>query len=150
MKVIEKRENGTIRVHTVNSEPSLTDQSWLEQTEVNSIISKYRKTGAITHLSKKAGQFADVSDIPDMLEAHERVTNAFNAFQELPAVIRDKFQNDPMKMIQFLNNPENNEEAIKLGLKVDPNKTDLSPEDKGGIDVQPKPVTNSDNSDKSS
>ena len=150
MKIIEKRENGTIRVHTQNNEPSKTDQSWLEQTEVNTIIHKYRKTGAITHLASKQGTFADVSDIPDMLEAHERVNNAFNAFNELPAIIRDKFKNDPLKMIEFLNDPSNNEEAIKLGLKVDPNKADQSPADKGGTDVQSKPVTDSDNSDKSS
>ena len=31
MKVIEKRKNGSIRVYTVNNEPSMTDQQGLNK-----------------------------------------------------------------------------------------------------------------------
>ena len=34
----------------------------------------------------------------------------------LPAQIRSRFENDPAKLIDFLDNSENLDEAIKLGL----------------------------------
>jgi phage internal scaffolding protein len=37
-------------------------------------------------------------------------------FDQLPALIRDRFHNDPQEMLAFLNDPNNYDEAIKLGL----------------------------------
>ena len=53
MKVIEKRKNGSIRVYTVNNEPSMTDQQFKDDCDVNSIVNKFTKTGHLTHRINK-------------------------------------------------------------------------------------------------
>ena len=58
MKVIEKRKNGSIRVYTVNNEPSMTDQQFKDDCDVNFIVNKFTKTGHLTHLAKFQGMYA--------------------------------------------------------------------------------------------
>lgn len=118
MKIIEKRANGTTRVYTKNDEPSLTDQSWAKDCDVNNIIAKYIKTGQISHLAKHQGQYADVSAIPDLQSALDQVTKAQQAFDDLPSNLRKRFGNSPVEMVNFLSDPKNDQEAISLGLKV--------------------------------
>jgi len=118
MKKIEKRKNGTIRVYSENKLPSKTDQSQLAQTDVNNIMAKYKKTGQITHLAKVQGHFADLSQIQDLHTSMNQVVMAQQTFDALPSELRLRFQNSPLEMVNFLNNPNNDQEAIKLGLKI--------------------------------
>lgn len=68
------------------------------------------------------GQFADVSEIPDLLEAIKTVTSAQQTFDELPAELRRKFGNSPVNMVEYLQDPSNDIEAVKLGLKEYPRR----------------------------
>ncbi len=47
---------------------------------------------------------------------------AKNSFDGLPSHIRNRFQNDPGKLLDFLANPENLSEAQKLGIVDTPAK----------------------------
>lgn len=115
-KKMSIRKNGSKRVVTINTEPSKTDQSFKSDCDIQEIIAKFRKTGQVTHLNKKQGIYADVSQIPDLLGATMIVQDASEKFSSLPSGVRDKFNNDPINMIQWLNNPDNQDEGIKLGL----------------------------------
>lgn len=130
MKKIEIRENGSRRVYTVNEEPSKTDQSQTEQSDVNYIIGQYKKTGQLTHLARKQGVYADVSQIPDLQESLAQVELANTAFASLPSEVRQRFQNSPVQMIEFLQDPSNDEEAIRLGLKEKRGPVDTPAADK--------------------
>lgn len=134
MKKIELRPNGTKRVYTVNNEPSMTDQQFKDDCDVNFIVDKFTKTGNLTHLAKFQGMYADVSEIPDLPQAMQIVSTAQTAFDTLPAELRSRFGNSPVNMVEFINNESNRDEAIKLGLippkeqlkqdtKTDDNKT---------------------------
>lgn len=118
MKIIQLRKNGTRRVFTNNKEISKTDQSFVKECDINEIIKKFNKTGQIAHLAKNQGAFADISEIPDLLEAMSTVTTAQQTFNFLPAELRKRFGNSPVEMVNFLQDTRNDEEAIKLGLKV--------------------------------
>lgn len=120
MKVIEKRKNGSIRVYTVNNEPSMTDQQFKDDCDVNFIVDKFTKTGNLTHLAKFQGMYADVSEIPDLAQAMQIVSTAQTAFDTLPAELRSRFGNSPVNMVEFLNDINNKDEAIKLGLIPQP------------------------------
>lgn len=109
--------NGTRCVATENNEPSKTDQSFAEECDVNNIMQKYIKTGEIHHVNRKAGVYADLSDIKDLTHAYEIIGFAQQAFSGLPSELRDKFLNNPQNLINYLNDPSNDEEAISLGLK---------------------------------
>jgi len=135
MKVITVRPDGSRRVVTRNTEPSLTDQSQAKACDVNQIMIRYKKTGQVTHLAKNQGVYADVSEIPDLTEALNKVSAATAAFETVPAYIRKLVDNDPVKFIEFLQNPQNDDLAIKLGLKVAKQKpSDTVP----SVEEQPK------------
>lgn len=124
-KEIIKYENGRTRVRTINEEKTRTQQQFKDQCDVNNIMSKYLKTGEIHHLARKAGVYADVSNITDYHGMLLQVQDAANAFMALPSSIRIRFNNDPQELLQFLQDPKNLEEGTKLGL-FEPKKTETS------------------------
>lgn len=97
---------------------SLADESQQSATDINNIMRKYKKTGVITHITNAIPQFGDVSQIGDYQSCLERVRHAEQLFSELPARTREKFQNDPAQFLSFMDNENNLEEAIKLGLAI--------------------------------
>lgn len=115
-KFITKRDNGTTRVTTKILTHSKTDQSFKDDCDINEVVRKFQKTGQISHLNKKQGVYADVSQIPDLMTASQQIRDAEDAFNALPATVRRKFRNNPEEMIEFLRDPQNEQEAIKLGL----------------------------------
>lgn len=124
---IYTRKNGTKGVRTVNDEPTKTQRQFAKDCDVNNIMRKYAHDGSITHLARSEGVYADLTVLPgdyrDMLEA---VRFAQDAFLTLPAEVRKKFGNDPSELIQFLNDPKNRDEAVKLGL-IDAKKIEAAP-----------------------
>jgi phage internal scaffolding protein len=117
-KVIIDEKTGRKRVYTENKTPSKTDPSWSPHCDVNNIMAQFHKTGQITHLAKKQGQFADVTNCKDLLQSHIIIKQAETDFMSQPAAVRARFHNNMYEMLQFLEDPANNEEAIKLGLKT--------------------------------
>lgn len=120
MKKVILRKNGTKRVVTVNDQPSKTDQSFKKDCDVNAIMNRFLKTGQISHLAKSQGQYIDVSEVQDLHNSLIQVNRAQAAFDALPAAIRKKMGNTPLGMMEWLADPENNAEAIKLGFKNPP------------------------------
>lgn len=110
-----KRKKAQRRPATKNTEPSLTDASQAKATDVNYIMSQYLKTGDKRLLEKRAGQYADLSQIGDLSEALMQIQIANEAFMDLPAQLRARLNNDPVLFIDYLNDPANKEEATKLG-----------------------------------
>lgn len=122
-----KRIQRLRRVATKNTEPSRTDQQYKKECDVNEIVKKFKRTGQVTHLAKSQGHYADVSEYPDLLRAFEVARIAEDAFSALPAHIRKRFGTKE-NYVQFLEDPRNDEEAVKLGLKVARQTSDKSPE----------------------
>lgn len=110
------RTNGHLRIQTINSEPTMTQQQFKDEVNINNIMKKYQRTGVITHLNNRQGKFADISNAPDYLEAQQIIVKADQAFDQLPSDIRQRFHNDPAEMLAFINNPKNHDEGVKLGI----------------------------------
>jgi phage internal scaffolding protein len=123
------RKDGKVKVVTVNKKPSLTDQSFKEQVDANNVIAKFKATGQVTHLAKKAGQYADCSQIQDLHQSLVQIKDAENAFSQLPAVIRKRFDNDYKQLAMFMCDEGNLDEAIALGIMEAPEGY-ISPEKK--------------------
>jgi len=109
------RKNGTLRVVTVNNEPTLTQQQFKESSDINNIIKQYSQTGELP-LSNKVGKFLDVSNVQDYQTALTTVYEAQRAFDELPSKVRSRFENDPNQLIAFIEDDKNYQEAFELGL----------------------------------
>lgn len=106
----------SVEIAYVDNLPSKTDQSFEKECDVNEIMSRYMKTGEITHLARRQGVFADVSEMKDLMGAFSMVERAADAFSVLPAALREKLGNDPANFAGWLQDPSNHDEAIKFGL----------------------------------
>lgn len=98
-------------------EPSLTVQSSKDECDINNILKRYKDTGVITHVKDFQGVFADVSELPaDYQSSLNLVSRAKEAFEALPAHVRDRFRNDPGAFYRFAIDPSNLKEMVDLGL----------------------------------
>lgn len=116
MQKITTRPNGTIRVQTINEEPSMAQQQFADECDINNIMAKYQKTGEFTHATNKQGVYADFTNITDYRAMVDTVMYAREAFALLPAQVRARFRNDPAQLLEFIQNDKNYDEAVKLGL----------------------------------
>ncbi len=91
-------------------------QSFAKAADINNIVARYIKTGSLGHTNTQEGIFADVSGYGDMASAMRRVDGARKSFAALPAGLRSKFGNDPSSLVAFLQDPQNRDKAIDLGL----------------------------------
>jgi len=107
---------GRIVNPTLNCGPGRTRQEFKEETDVNYILNRFNKTGMLTHTNNRLPQYGDFSEVADYATAHAAVTDANEAFNELPAHIRKRFGNSPQRLLEFLEDPANLDEAEKLGL----------------------------------
>lgn len=101
-------------------EPSRTKQSFRDDVNINKIIARFDRTGMVSHLNSKTPFYGDVSSIVGYQEALNKVKEADELFGRMSAEIRNRFKNDPALMIEFLSDPVNNAEALKLGMIVAP------------------------------
>lgn len=113
--------DGTLINHKtgeVFTPPRRTKQSHVEECDINAIMKQYGRTGQIRHISANAerGQYVDLPGDVDYQESLNTVAQAQQAFATLPAKVRDRFGNDPTHFLGFLSDPDNQDEAIKLGL----------------------------------
>lgn len=122
---------------------SLTKQNFAEECDINNIMRRMAVSGVDPYMDNRArGQFADASTVVDFAAAMNIVIEAEYNFSTLPAVIRDRFGNDPANLLRWLDEPENRDEAIELGIVNAPPEED-PPTRVSIVDPppQPKPAT---------
>lgn len=78
-------------------------------------MKKFQRTGIINHYAKHGPQYGDIPAI-EYQEALNIIIAAEDAFAELPSSIRKRFNNNPEEFLEFVQDPDNLEEARKLGL----------------------------------
>ena len=113
--------NPPSRVVTDNFDPSLTQQHFKDECDINNIMRRYRETGYLVDplVQAKATakpMFGDFSTAYDFHEAQNTIARANEAFAALPSVVRERFANDPARMLAFIEDERNVDEAVKLGL----------------------------------
>lgn len=119
---------------TINELPSRTQQHFADECDINKIMEKYEKTGCLIDpmiMPSRQPMFQDCSNtVSDYHEAQNTLVNAQNAFNELPAYVRKRFENEPANLIEFLSDSKNKKEAQDLGLVLPdplPNPEPLPP-----------------------
>lgn len=90
-------------------------QSEKSDCDIATIISKY---GALPPPPVQPLTYADISALPDFRSALNLVVAAKARFAALPLALRERFMNDPGRFSDFVSNPENVEEMVRLGLAV--------------------------------
>lgn len=105
---------------------SRTRQEFAAESDINRLVERFRDTGSFYDplTTAKAGKrqpfFGDVTEVPDYQTALNIVIDAENNFASLPAKVRDRFNNNPQELIDFVSDEKNRAEAIELGLIAKP------------------------------
>ncbi|AXH77094.1 MAG: internal scaffolding protein [Microviridae sp.] len=113
------------RVRTVADIDGRTHQSFQAECDIRNIMSQYKRTGVVNHVTSLAGRFDDISEIPSFHEAMNVIAESKETFLQLPSSLRKRFNNDPAEFLDFVHNPDSRDEMIKLGM-INPPKEDVS------------------------
>ena len=102
----------------VFEKPSRVKQSFKDECDVNNIMARYATTGVLGHVNTATPMSGDFTMAPaDYQEAMALVLDAEEKFAALSSDVRKRFDNNPMNLLQFIQEPEKNyEEGVKLGL----------------------------------
>lgn len=92
-----------------------TQQEFAEEADINTIVRRFGLTGELPE-NVRIPQSGDFTGITDYHSALNLIREADEGFMELPAELRARFEHDPGRLMAFLEDANNKEEAIKLGL----------------------------------
>lgn len=103
------------------TEPSMTDQSQYQESDINYIVKKYAdgRTGITTlDLGADAGvlQYGDTLLPGDYDTALDLINAVSDEFYQLPAQIRAEFNHNPKELINALADPRQRDRLLSLGL----------------------------------
>lgn len=93
-----------------------TQQQFKDECDINVLMSRYEKTGILPQGRDAPPQFLDVSSM-DFTTAMNQIAEVNGVFSQLDARTRARFENNPELMLEFLADPANEAEAVKLGLR---------------------------------
>ncbi len=113
--------------------PGRTKQSFAEESNINIIMKKYEKTGMLDHLNRFNGQYGNFIAAPDYHTSMNAIREAGEAFMSIPAGVRAKFDNDPARFLEFVQDEKNHDEMIEMGLaRPKPSEAPVEPKTKKG------------------
>ena len=96
------------------TQASLTEQSFAYECDINNIMMKDVRSSLPA--SNQMPIFDSKFDPTEYNEALNLITSARQQFEALPSHIRARFENSPIKLLEFVNNPDNYDEGVKLGI----------------------------------
>ena len=99
--------------------PSLVQQHFKEEVDINRIVKRYAETGILTHFMKQQADYA-FAPSTTFTEAMFMVTEAQEQFNQLPAEARAHFNNDPATFLDAAHDEGRRQEFVDLGLIPEP------------------------------
>lgn len=97
-------------------EPSLTEQHFKDECDINNIVARYEATGVMPSGTAQP-LFGDFAEFPtDLLSSQKFFDDAEERFMQLPAAVRKEFNNSPLELLQALQTEGNRQRFIDLGL----------------------------------
>lgn len=94
-------------------------QQFKDDCDINVIMRRMLKDKALDHVSKYQPQYGFASGL-DFHQAMNIVTQGQSIFDHLPSNIRNYFQNSPARFLDFVDDPNNFEQAEELGIALSP------------------------------
>jgi len=98
-------------------DPSLTQQQFKEESDINTIVDRFMKTGVMPD-SVSMPQYVDYEGVFDFQSAMNTIRAADENFMRMDAKVRARFHNSPQEFLEFFANSDNFDEAVRLGLAV--------------------------------
>lgn len=123
--------------------PCRTKQADKEGCDIHVILRRIEQGGMLPDMIRREPRYGDFSNVKDYRESMETVLRAQEQFEALPFAVRDRFEHDPERMLEFVSDPANKDELVKLGLAL-PKKPQeavpapTTPAKDSGADSSPK------------
>jgi len=115
MRLIRSAYSEPVAVHVFFPEQGRTKQSFKAECDVNNIVAKYQRTGILAFNEKHEARYFDTTGI-EFAHAMQVVAEGNQMFADLPSSMRKRFHNDPVAFMEFVHNPANFDEGVKLGI----------------------------------
>lgn len=93
-----------------------TKQAFRDECDINQILLRWNATGQMPNINLAQPRYGDFTTSADYMDACNAVIDAEHAFSKLPARTRARMGHSPAKLLDFLADPDNHDEAIALGL----------------------------------
>lgn len=104
-----------LRIALEFPEQGRTKQSFKDECDVNKIVARFQATGELPNVNNMPPQYLDVTAM-DFQEHQNFIAGANSMFHDLPAKIRDRFQNSPAEFFEFCSQEKNRPELAEMGL----------------------------------
>lgn len=98
--------------------PKITREEYRADSEINTILAKYRQTGTLPVSQSGQPFWGDFSEIPSLQEAYEVMADAEANYLTLSASVRDASDNNPATFLQMMQDPEGFAALRNAGLEV--------------------------------
>lgn len=113
--------------------PSLTQQHFKDECDINNIVATYQETGVMPQGTREP-LFGDFAGIPtSFAESQALFADAQEKFYQLPSGLRKMLDNSPQKLLEFMSNPANVDACVEYGLF---NKPEKKPENNNSQNAQ--------------
>ena len=109
------KDEASINDALLCQDASLAQQHMKDECDINVIVERFGVTGELPSVPVSP-QYGDFSGVTDYHSALNQINATMDDFMALPAKLRVRFDHDPVKLLEFLENDQNRDEAIQLGL----------------------------------
>jgi phage internal scaffolding protein len=107
---------GDNKIYQIAATDGITEQHHSETCDINKILATFMQTGIMPPTNTNP-QYGDASDPSiQFSEAMLQIAQAKSLFEELPENVREKFDNEPYKFLQFAEDENNHDAMIEMGL----------------------------------
>lgn len=104
------------QVPTINTEEG-AQQQFKDDCDINKIMARFDKTGVIDHAARHQPSYG-IANSQTLHEAMNIVAKAQSMFMDLSPEIRNKFNGKPQELLDFVQNPDNEQACKDLGLAL--------------------------------
>lgn len=129
------KKQASMATALITPEPTRTQQHQRDDADINVIVQRFNVTGVLPQ-GHKLPQYGDFTGPTDYQECLNKVIEAQDAFDSLPAKARQHFKHDPARFLEFLEAGPSAQLLLDLGLA-----TQVSPaREKKADPVPPTPA----------
>ena len=101
------------KVVTTTCSHSDTEESHKDSCDINKIFHASNHSPELL-IPESPPTFGDFSNGADFTEMQNRVADAISGFENLPSETREFFEHKPANLVEFMNDPENAQDAINM------------------------------------
>lgn len=101
------------------TQPSMTHQCFKEHCDINYILSRNPDINQVQHVNNAIPYYGDYSSVDEYRDSLDKIADLQEHFDSLPSKVRSRFDNDPEGFLEFVLDPKNKDEMLKMGLVED-------------------------------